>query len=411
MEHCVHTLMNVLVVLIFLNLVMECVPILRAFLPAHLNQVIIAMKCCLLRPVNVLMELVTVTLVEQHIVILWALLFVHINQVMLETEHCVLTLAKVLMLFIIVILVIQCVLMLWALTCSCKSGYTRNRTLCTDNNECANGNHNCHPDHKMSTDSVSFFTCSSKSGHHRNWTLCTDIDECADSTHICHLQNVSQSCGLLHAHVNQVMLGMEHCVLTLMNVPMVLIIVILVLQYVLMLSALLPALLNQVMAGMEHCVLAVMNVLIVLIFVILVLQCLLMLWALLPAHLRQVMLGMEHCVLTLTNVLMLLIFVILVRHTMCSNAVGLFTCSCKFHYARNGTLCTDFDECADGTHTCHPGQELCANAVGVLPVCANQVMFGIEQCVLTLMIMLMELIIAFIVQQCMLMQWALFLPL
>ena len=49
---------------------------------------------------------------------------------------------------------------------------------------------------------------------------------------------------------------------------------------------------------------------------------------------------------------------------MCTNAVDLFTCSCKFGYARNEILCIDFDECADGTNNCHPGSPMCTNAVG-----------------------------------------------
>ena len=57
-------------------------------------------------------------------------------------------------------------------------------------------------------------------------------------------------CAVLLVQANQVKLGMEHCVLTLINVLMVLIFAILVLQCVLIVSALLPACVNQVMLGM-----------------------------------------------------------------------------------------------------------------------------------------------------------------
>ena len=80
----------------------------------------------------------------------------------------------------------------------------------------------------------------------------------------------------LPAHVNDVMLEIEHCVLTLMNVLMVFIIVILVVRCVLWLWALCPTRVNQVMLGMKHRVLTLMNVLIVLMFIILVVDCLLM---------------------------------------------------------------------------------------------------------------------------------------
>ena len=59
-----------------------------------------------------------------------------------------------------------------------------------------------------------------------------------------------------------------------------------------MLWAPLPAHLNHVMPGVRHCVLTLMNVLMVLRFAILVLECALLLWAVLPARVNQVMLGM-----------------------------------------------------------------------------------------------------------------------
>ena len=68
------------------------------------------------------------------------------------------------------------------------------------------------------------------------------------------------------AHVNSIMLEIEHCVLT-----------------------------SQVIHGIEHCVLTLMIMLMVLIIAFLVLQCVLMQWALLHVHANQVMLGMEHC--------------------------------------------------------------------------------------------------------------------
>ena len=99
----------------------------------------------------------------------------------------------------------------------------------------------------------------------------------------------------------------------------------------------------------------------VFVIVILVVQCVLMLWTLLPALVNQVMLGMEHCVLPLMNVRMVPIIVILVLE--CVLILWAFTCSCKSGYARNGTLCTGSDECADGTDICHPGPAMCTNAL------------------------------------------------
>ena len=49
---------------------------------------------------------------------------------------------------------------------------------------------------------------------------------------------------------------------------------------------------------------------------------------------------------------------------MPTEAVGLFTCSCKSGYTVNGTLCTDTDDCGDGTHICDPCRAMCTNAVG-----------------------------------------------
>ena len=134
---------------------------------------------------------------------------------------------------------------------------------------------------------------------------------------------------------------------------MVLIIVTLVEQHIVIPWTLLLVHLNQVILGMEHCVLTVINVLMVLIIVILVMQCVLIESALLPTRVNQVMLGMEHCVLTLINVLMLFIIVILV--VQCVLMLRALTCLFKCSYAKDGTLCTDTDECADGTHICHPG--------------------------------------------------------
>ena len=62
-----------------------------------------------------------------------------------------------------------------------------NEILCTDIDECAlNGTYPCHPGPAMCTNPVGSFTCSSKSRYVRNRTLCTAIDECADGTHNCH---------------------------------------------------------------------------------------------------------------------------------------------------------------------------------------------------------------------------------
>ena len=75
----------------------------------------------------------------------------------------------------------------------------------------------------------------------------------------------------LSVHVNSIMLGMEHCVLTLINALMLFIIVILVIQCVLMLWACLSDRLHSI-----YCILKLMNVLMVLIIVMLVLQRVLM---------------------------------------------------------------------------------------------------------------------------------------
>ena len=93
-------------------------------------------------------------------------------------EHCVQTLMNVVMVLTFVILVVQCVLMLWALSSSCKSGYAKNGTLCTDTDECAASTHSSHPDPALHTNALSSFTCSCKSGYARNVTVYTDIDEC-----------------------------------------------------------------------------------------------------------------------------------------------------------------------------------------------------------------------------------------
>ena len=106
-----------------------------------------------------------------------------------------------------------------------------------------------------------------------------------------------------------------------------------------------------------------MNMLMIFIFLILVLQCVLMLWAFLPACSNQVMLGMEHCLEEVRNVLMVPIFVILVPQ--CVLILRAFPCSCKSGYTKNGTLCTDMDEWANGTHSCHSGRAMCANLVGL----------------------------------------------
>ena len=61
------------------------------------------------------------------------------------------------------------------------------------------------------------------------------------------------------------------------------------------------------MLGMENCVLTLMNVLILLVIVTLVMQFVLMVWASLPVHVHLVVLEMKHCVLTLMHMLMLLV--------------------------------------------------------------------------------------------------------
>ena len=109
----------------------------------------------------------------------------------------------------------------------------------------------------MCTNAVEFLTCSCKSGYCGNGTLCTEIDECADCTQNSHPGPAmrTEAVGFFLSCSNQVMIRIGLCVLTLLNVLMVLIFVIMVLQCVLMLWALLPAHGNQGMLGIEHCVL------------------------------------------------------------------------------------------------------------------------------------------------------------
>ena len=107
------------------------------------------------------------------------LLHAQVNQVMLGKEHYVLTLMNVLMVLIIVIIVLQCVLAnpVSSFTCSGKSGHARNRTLCTDIDECSDGAHNCHFGRATYSNNVGSFTSACKSGYTGMGTLCTDTDE------------------------------------------------------------------------------------------------------------------------------------------------------------------------------------------------------------------------------------------
>ena len=63
MEHCVLTLMNVLMVFLFVILVLQYVLMLWALSPAHLHQVMLGIEQCVLQFMNVLMVLVIVILV------------------------------------------------------------------------------------------------------------------------------------------------------------------------------------------------------------------------------------------------------------------------------------------------------------------------------------------------------------
>ena len=144
---------------------------------------------------------------------------------------------------------------------------------------------------------------------------------------------------------------------------MVFIIVILVVQCVLMLWTLLPARVNQVMLGMERCVLTLMNVLKVTIFVILVLKCVLMLLGLVPTCLNHVMLGREHC--TDTDECADGTHNCHPVPAVSGNAVGSLSCSFKSGYERNATMFVDIEECAYGIHN-----------LALLPDHVNQFMLG-----------------------------------
>ena len=111
----------------------------------------------------------------------------------------------------------ECVLMLWAcLPAHVHSVYARNGTLCTDFDKCADGTHNCDPGPATYSNNVGSFTSACKSGYTGNGTLCTDTEKCANGTYICHPGRALSTNALarLPAHVNLLVLEMEHCVLT-----------------------------------------------------------------------------------------------------------------------------------------------------------------------------------------------------
>ena len=47
----------------------------------------------------------------------------------------------------------------------------------------------------------------------------------------------------------------------------------------------------------------------------------------------------------------------------CTNTVGSYTCACNPGYEGNGEVCTDRDECLDGSNDCSPFAD-CANTQG-----------------------------------------------
>ncbi|XP_078678345.1 uncharacterized protein LOC144914402, partial [Branchiostoma floridae x Branchiostoma belcheri] len=69
-------------------------------------------------------------------------------------------------------------------TCTCNAGYSGSGVTCTEVDECTDWSHNCSP-HATCTNTPASFTCACNPGYSGDGVTCIDIDECADGTDNC----------------------------------------------------------------------------------------------------------------------------------------------------------------------------------------------------------------------------------
>ena len=69
--------------------------------------------------------------------------------------------------------------------CICENGYQGDGKTCSDVDECASNDHNCHPAHAYCANIPGSFVCTCKPGFRGDGSYCVDIDECQLSTDDC----------------------------------------------------------------------------------------------------------------------------------------------------------------------------------------------------------------------------------